>query len=335
MAKNTWIDEVDTLYVLLNGDTERPIAEYIKSQFQELPNASVEYVPGMIQHGTSLAMMTKKCEEELIMFIEDDGYIFKPGVVSEMFSHIESGDYDIVGSPRVSSSMEIQRVVAKKCNIDLSTPGDTGVAFWPNFFFCKREDLLKTDLDFNAKGWDKGQYIKEIDWTVEPDSDMVRGDTFVWGSIQLRALGLKCLSVPQYHLHPEWKSEKREKVNVWDGKAPWMHAGSLSGSLYGVLTDDVGNALAFRSLPLAPREAGWTLPSYVTTPQERQEFEKRCAFYMLAYERYDNIEELADFRQAYIKAIGRMIDQFGLDGGEILAFKQELENIFKENGALK
>lgn len=329
IAKNTWLDEVDTLYVFLNGDTEKSVADYIKKRFEEVPNAVVEYVPGMIQHGTALALMTKKCKEELIMFIEDDGYIYKKGLVTQMFSFIESGEWDIVGSPRTSSSMDIQKIVAKKCNVDLSGAGDVGCSFWPNFFFAKRADLMRTDLEFNAKGWDKGTYIKEIDWTVEPDGDMVRGDTFVWGSIQLRALGLKCLSVPQYHLHPEWESEKAGKVNVWDGKAGWLHAGSLSGSLYGILTDSVGNALAFRDLHLAPKEEGWKLPSYAVSKQEKQEFEKRCAFYLLAVDRYAGIPELADFEKVYKEAVKRVIEQFELDMDSITNLIKELETIFK------
>lgn len=335
ISKNTWVSEVDTLYVFLNGDTEKPVADYIKKRFEEIPNAMVEYVPGMIQHGTALALMTKKAKEDLIMFIEDDGYIFKKGLVSQMFSLIESGEYDIVGSPRTSSSMDIQRIVAKKCNVDLSGAGDVGVSFWPNFFFAKRLDLMKTDLEFNAKGWDKGTYIKEIDWTVEPDGDMVRGDTFVWGSIQLRALGLKCHTVPQYHLHPEWESEKAGNVNLWDGTAGWLHAGSLSGSLYGILTDGVGNPLAFRDLPLPPKEVGWRLPSYAVSKQEKQEFEKRCAFYLLAVNRYKEIPELLNFEGAYKEAVERVIEQFELDRQSIKLFMDELLNIFTENGALK
>lgn len=335
IARNTWLEEVDTLYVLLNGDTEKVVAEFLKRKFEEVPNAVVEYIPGMIQHGTSLALMTKKAKEDLVMFVEDDGFIFKKGLVKKYFEIIESGEYDVIGSGRTSSSMEIQRIVAKKCNVDLMVPGDAGVAFWPNFFFAKRVDLLKTDLDFNAKGWSKGDYIKELDWVVEPDSDMARGDTFVWGSIQLRALGLKCLNIPQYHLHPEWEAEKANKVNVWDGQAGWLHAGSLSGSLYGILTDSVGNPLAFRDLPLAPREEGWKLPSYATSKQEKQEFEKRCAFYLLAWDRYRGEPGLDGFAEPYRIAVERVIEQFELDRQSIQLFVEELTRIFKENGALK
>lgn len=332
----TWFNEVDTLYVLLNGDTEKPVAEYIQSKFEEIPNAKVEYIPSMIQHGTGLAMMTKKAKEKLVMFIEDDAFIFKKGWVSELFGKIERGDCDGLGSPRTSSSMDLQRAASRALNVDLAGFGDVGVGFWPNFFFCKRADLLTTDLDFNAKGWEKGNYIKEIDWTVEPDEGRthIGADTFVWGSIQLRALGLKFIEIPQYHLHPEWESERNSKVNVFDGKAGWMHAGSLSGSIYGILTDDVGNPLAFRSLPLPPREEGWKLPSYVITEQERQEFEKRVCFYIMALELFDNIPELEDFRKAYIKAVDRVIEQFNLDKGRLYAQKDAYLQLFKENGAL-
>lgn len=326
-----WRDEVDKLYVYFNGDVDVSIMQYLVDLFSQDNKITYLRVPNMLQHGTCLSHMTEVSNEDHIMFIEDDGYILKKGTVDEHFKLIESGQFDIVGSPRTSSSMDLQRVCSKKLNVDISGVGDKGVAFWPNFFFVKRADLLRTDLDFNAHQWQQGEYIRELDWYVEAENGKdVRGDTFVWGSIQLRALGLRVKEVKQYHCNPFWDGDYQMNANVFSHQCNWMHAGSLSGSLYGILTDSNGIPLAFKSLKRPPLQEGWRLPAYANTKAEKLEFQRRIAFYLLAWDyAEDFISKFPEFSNQYKKAIERVCTQYELDTSDIEHQKEVYRSIMK------
>lgn len=182
-------------------------------------------------HGGSLKeMMSWVKKDDILMFIEEDAIIFKTGIVEECFKEIEEGNYDALGSPRMSCHPEIAIAAKKKWKLDYTGFGDKGPNYWPNFFFCKVSDLLKTDLDFGAKSWKQGDYIKELDHTVKEKA--ISGDTFVWISIQLRAMGLKIKEIPQYHCSPYDLQDHQEKKNIFDGECPWFHLGSLAGNFH-------------------------------------------------------------------------------------------------------
>lgn len=324
---------VDEIFVYLNTHIDKAIADYLMDMYEKHPKVRLKFANRMVQHGTALVAMAQESEADTVMFLEDDAYIIDDGRYMERcFAEIESGQWDALGSPRTSSSMDLQRVVSKKFNVDLSKKGDAGVAFWPNFFFCKREDLLRTDLQFNAHSWQRGEYIKEIDWVVEPEGDEpdIRCDTFVWASIQLRALGLRIKDIPQYHSNPHWRSDKREGANIFEPGCPWFHSGSLSGSIYGIMRDDEGKPLALRTLPQVPAlEPGWKLPiEQCQSEGEKMEFQRRCSFYLLAWRRYKD-EVPSEFGQLYIRAVERIIDQFGLDRSDIEHQVVEYQNLMK------
>lgn len=314
-----WQDEIDRLYVYFNGDIEKPVVDFLIRKFEKNPKIKVIYHKGMTQHGSALAELTRLATEEYVMWIEEDGYILQKGTVDGHFKMIESGAVDVIGSPRVSSSMDLQQYVSKKYNVDISGTGDKGVGLWPNFFFAKRSDLMRTDMNFNAIRWVKGQYIKEIDWTVEPENgNDIRTDTFVWGAIQLRALGLKIKEVRQFHAFPYWEGDYRSHTNVFSPDANWIHVGSLSGSLNGILTDDGGNPLSTRELNRTPLPSGWKLPDYCNSEAERKEFQRRCAFYLMAYRMFEvESKEIEEFGKLYLKAVNRVIDQYRLDKQDI------------------
>lgn len=181
-------------------------------------------------HGLALARLVDKCEHEYIMFIEEDGIILKPEYVEQCFQWIESGEYDIVGSQRPSCNPEISEAAKQRWGLEYNPPGgrDPGPNFWPNFFFCKKSDLLKTDLNFSAGGWEPGEYIESLDYTVSTPH-AIGGDTMVPMSLQLRALGLKIKYVNQYHSCPEDLEYAGSNKHIWDGECPWFHMGSLSG----------------------------------------------------------------------------------------------------------
>jgi hypothetical protein len=186
-------------------------------------------------HGVALKEMVPKARGSYLMLIEDDGIIFKPGFVNRCFRWIETGEYDAVGSPRMSCHPELADAAKKRYNLDYSGFGDRGPHWWPNFFFVKKKLLMKTDLHFWSKGWNKGDYIKELDHTVQAETIM--GDTFVWTSIQLRKLGIKVKEIPQHHSALTDLADYKNKTGLWSGGVNRIHLGSITGSVTPLLPE--------------------------------------------------------------------------------------------------
>lgn len=259
LKKNCW-DEIDRVYIHVNNYAETPKefqTEFL-AQLVDDPKIKFIYSPVAQGYGLPFTELTKICTEDLIMLLEDDGFILSPGKVGQAFSRIESGEVDALGSPRFSCGSEIAESLRVKYNLDYTGVGDKGPTFWPNFFFCKRADLLKTDLNFAPKVFEKRVFYPELDHTmVEEES----GDTFVWMSVQLRALGLKIGEIPQFHSSPFEIEEFERKEGKWaEGKPYWLHGGSLSVGASKYLKDaipDVSNDSAKQEIE--SRVAWWTI----------------------------------------------------------------------------
>lgn len=316
---NVWGSEVDALYIGMNTPIEEKVVEFIYNRIEKSRQKTgkkivVEYQDHMADHGPTINKLLDLCTEDLVMLIEDDGFIFKAGKVKECFEAIESGQFDIVGSKRGSCHMEILEAAQRKWGLDYQGEGDQGPNFWPNFLFLKKELLLATDRNLAAKAWHKGEFIPELDLTVQ--NDVIYGDTLVNTSIQLRGLVPieRIKIVPQYHGSPEDLIHAERGQYLFDGKAPWTHIGSLSSGVGGVLRDQHNRHLDKRTT--AEPEAETHLPpEWCSTDAERREWERRVqwwkTFYEFAYVDTDT-DVIVDFRAAYQKAVQQVIDQFEL-----------------------
>ncbi len=200
LLKERWYNEVDRFYINYNNHSRFPkevVAEFLGNCTD--PKIHLISHPNGIGTGIPLTEMTLISKEDLVMFLEEDGYIFNPGIVSKCFQMIENGETDIVGSPRGSCGEEIWDASKAKYGLDYTGYGDVGPNWWPNFFFCKRTDLLKTDLNFDGVNFPAESYCKELNHIFK---ELNSGDTFVWMSIQLRAMGLRSQSIPQHKADP-------------------------------------------------------------------------------------------------------------------------------------
>lgn len=330
MFKN-FENEVDQIHVYLNGDVETSVVEFLRRQYAKHPKVTLEHNRGMVQHGSALSHMAKQHDKDtILMFLEDDAYILKPGSVKREMDWIDLG-FGLSGSPRMSSGLNLQKIASKKFNVDLSGYGDVGCAFWPCFFFVRNSLLQQTDMDLNARCWSKGDYIDLLDWTVDDD---VCGDTMVWASLQMRNIcnrdNLGIILTPQYHTHPFWDSDQREKANEFSKAAFWFHSGSLSGSIYGLLRDKNNRPLAFRETYPADYFKDYVPPDTVQTEGEKREYERRLGMYKVALQCFEEeLSEIQDFTNEYVGAIDRVIKQYDLSSSRIDGVRIAYRNLMK------
>lgn len=291
LFKERWYDEVDEFLVNYNNHCGVPqnVVSDVLSRLAEDKKTHIIYHPTGIGNGMPITEMTVISKKDMVMLLEDDGFIFEGGIVHDCFKKIESDLTDIVGSPRGSCGQEIWDAAKEKYHLDYSGYGDVGPTWWPNFFFTKRSSLEKTDRNFASKTWIAGEESKELNHTFK---EINHGDTFVWASLQLRYMGLRSVSVPQHKADPyEIQHGETKEQNWHPSQQPfkWIHGGSLSAGWGGYLS-------------------GVALPA--TDESSLFEMESRCAFWKLAM---DITPGFTEFKLQYSHGIDDLIIRSKLD----------------------
>lgn len=301
--KERFYNEIDHLYINFNNHCGVPpevVAEFMGAIASE-PKITFVYHPSGKGNGPPQVELLKLCNEDNILLLEDDFFIFTSGVVDGYFKKIESGETDLLGSPRYSYG-EVADACKKKYNLDYSGVGDKGFGWWPTGFYCKRADLLKTDLDFGSRKYGKGEYFKELDHTFSEDCYT---DTFTWTSIQLRYLGLKSIEIPQNHASVYEIEEHRLKSMNWAKEIKFIHGGSLSAGYGGYLSG--------------------RLPD-VSHDSAKQEIESRVAFWTICS---DAIDGFTEFKKQYQLGIIKLMNDCHLDNIRIAQKIKIYKNLMK------
>ena len=286
-----WGAEVDRLYIGFNSPIEETVLNYIKELCSSRPKIILDIQIQQMDHGPTIDRLLDLCNEDYIMLIEDDGFIFKRGIVDLAFSKLESGEFDIVAGKRGSCSFEILKKAQEVYGLDYEGEGDQGPNFWPNFFFCKRQDLLNTDRDFASYSFQKDTFYPELGGVITKDGEY--GDTFVWACIQLRYMGVRFGQVPQKHASPYEFDDKLNSKGNWVSPIEWIHGGSLSTGWGGYLSG--------------------AKPDF-TNDYGKQEIETRVAFWIICME---NTAGFENFKQDYHDGIENLIHDSRLDWGRI------------------
>ena len=297
-----WKEEVDMLYVCLNIDHRVPkeVRDFDIELLKNTDKVKFIVVDEMLFQGAALRKLLEIVEEDIIFSIEDDTVVVKKGQIDKCFRKIETKEADVVGSPRFSCSKEILDASAIKYGLDYTGYGDKGPNLWPNFFFARKSDLMQTDLHFEPKGWEAGDYIEELDIVAEKT---ISSDVFVWLSVQLRNMGLKVYEVPQYHSHPLDMMDMQSGQNIWDGQCPWIHIGSLTMTMEDLI------------ICTHPPQEHKNTPH---TEMEKMELERRYAWVLLFLDITDGYTDgIINTKEKYVSSIHAFIRTFDLSVARI------------------
>lgn len=300
-----WEEEVDLLYILENATMSPEVARYCWNITKPLIHKDKIYYlheQRLIDHGPALNVMLERCLEDSILLVEEDGFIFKKGQVDKCFTEIETGDCDLIASPRGSCPEELWKAE----NRAWPESPEQQPNFWPNFLFVKRSDLLRTDQHFAATQWKKGDFISQLSYTIK--AEIVPSDTFVWASIQLRGMGLRIKLLEQYHAMVEDIEHKNMIAGVFDRKAPWIHIGSSS----------TWKSILFEK----------SIPKIHGKPEE---WEPRAAMWLMCWEdaQEDLPAEMKTFSEQYKAGIDRLIKEYGLSEARVKYRVECYRNLLK------
>lgn len=329
MFVNHWGAEVDKLYVYMNSPIGQEVADFLQNLVKTNPKVVFHYHPQQVEHGEVINRLLDMVQEEYVMLIEDDCYIWGHGAIDQAFSLIESGAKTIVGSKRGSCGMQILEAAKGKWGLNYEGLGDQGPNFWPNLFFCKTDLLRQTDRNFGARMWRAGEKIEWLYYVVTEDQ---AGDTFVNTSLQLRTMVPEdqIAYLPQYHGHPQDIEHFEKRQFLFDGRALWCHIGSLSSGIGGLIKDDQNRSL---SRHLVDPPAGPTvLQNAPNTELEHMEYERRVQWWDMFYWNSAPLG-LAELRRLYKVGIERIITDFKLNRKRIERRKQIYATL--TNGGVK
>lgn len=223
----TWRDQVDELIVCQNGKQSPEIIDYDR-RIVEAAGGRFYAFEFSLGHDGAMRWLLQNTSADHIVMCEDDAYVRKPLAVRNAFKIIESGETDIVGSPRHEDY-----VTSPLQEWGPYTPGDLAElrhGLWPAFLFIERRHLLETDQLFGDRGWPRGGHIDG--WgDVTPEAcayigigaEFLHLDTFFGTTFQLRAKGLRTELVHHVRVYDAAATE------AWLAEdPPWFHVTNLS-----------------------------------------------------------------------------------------------------------
>lgn len=310
--KRFWKNNIDGLYVYVNSPIPDDVVVFNGEILDAAGAKLVLWANTMIDHGKALEELLKNVDEDNVMLVEDDGFIFKSGKVDAAFARLDNSPYKVVASKRGSCSPAILEMAQEKWGLNYEGYGDQGCNFWPNFFFTKTEILKGIGGHFGASAWQPGEMIEGLEMRTEL---FANGDTFVSGSLRIRAaldkirppesregplLGDTLIWYePQYHGNTDDMPDHDKGEGIWSPDCYWTHSGSLSTGITNLLNLD-------RELP----------KGMAGTDQEKLELERRVMFWQIFWENATptGIEK---FHEDYGKAIMRLITHYELNEGRI------------------
>ena len=254
----TLADSVDELLLAING----PHALDIPVMASKV---RVFRYPAANDHGWCLEQMYPRSAADVFLFTETDAWLRRPGIADEWFTAIESGEVDVVGSPRHPASQILVAEAERRWG-QIDCGEDHGTGFWPAFLSVSRAALDKTDRGFGARHYPPRRMVPGLH--IRPRVETT-DETLVGVSWQLRDTGARVRLIPQHRIargttcHPD--------------SANYFHVGSLSTAT-GMSWGKLVNEDQLRQTPpeeLARRLALWWIVAADSPPSERRDIFER------------------------------------------------------------
>lgn len=203
-----WCDEVDELLVLVNGQPET-------AAIYEQAGAQVIASPTRVGHGEALDALLAVTDAERVVFVEDDAFVRRPGVIKERLDSLQPNE--VIGCPRGGMSPELHEEATKKWGTVIGPDGSTGHGLWPCFLFAHTDDLRHCQT-FASRSWGPGETIPGLGYTCP---SVLQTDTMTAAAFVLRDRCRIRLDVQYKEL---WQKD-------CEGAEPWFHAGGLSNDI--------------------------------------------------------------------------------------------------------
>lgn len=291
----TWKHTVDELRVIVCGQHDRGLRDFIADRIAEVGGEVVEFAPAL-DHGVAIGRAMETITADLVMLCEEDAFVRDPAKVDESFARIERGEVDVVGCPRSTGTPGIIDFGNQRFGELVASTGEAGPIFWPCFLFARRADLERTDRNYSVWGGPPG--VQAFGHTFDQEQAM---DTFGWASLQLRENGARV------HVEPNYRADLAA-MGGWPNPG-WFHVGSMSTG-YGMYICGPG----------AHKAGLWQN----LRNSDLTDWCKRVAFWELLAERSTDLPER---RAEYAESVAELVRETGMDRGTIDRWKGEFARL--------
>lgn len=287
-----WADEVDELRILVNGQNDPEVREYMRLASASVPHASIQFNVGRVDHGANLERMVAETDATHVLFCEDDAFVRHSGVIEARFHRIERGATDVIGTARGNATPNLLARAAEKFGpVPQTESGEQGLSLYPCFLFARKSDLPANG--YSGRFFPPGTYIESLDYTTTGEE---AADTFTASTWELRAAGLRIEPEAAYRSDSAFSGTGAGRVDggANNGDAPWFHVGSMS----------TGFGCSF----MVPHDTGYAgLVAQVRPKGELRDWQKRMAWWTRVADATEG--ELPDYHRQYVESLnGFMAD---------------------------
>lgn len=171
-----WQDEVDKIYIAV--DYPNKIDDDTRKLCKEFPK--IVLLENTTKWPGSYNDAYKASREDTFLIMHDDTLVYRKGVLDKYFKLAEEGKVAVPTHQIYEPASVINEYLIKRYGFKIE---DAPFSFLLYFLFISRENLEKTTMDFNGKGWNIGDDISLLGVTNSPTT--VGGDTGFLLSLEL------------------------------------------------------------------------------------------------------------------------------------------------------
>jgi hypothetical protein len=294
--EQVWKGEVDELRVNVNAQYDPAIRDAIR---EAVERRGAVYMEGKeAEHGFALRELVDATEADVVLLCEDDCRVRIEGHIARRFERIERNECDVIGSPRGSMTVGLNRraseVFGEKVSMTADARGFHGHGMWPAFVFARRSALLATDQWYGAQDWQPGEEVLGLDWQTR---QFECSDTFGATALQLRK-ACRVEHDVQYKGPDGWD----EWLHTHD--MPWFHIGSLSSWQFN--GEFLHATPASRAdMPQWAHRFAWWRRVFETTAPAFPDLRERYASAWEAYRQHIGID--TDLIDSWVPLLDRMV----------------------------
>ena len=258
-----WVDEVDKVYICISTPIYPMAWGYTKTMLESNPKIQVIETNGGWPKSVEIGI--EKVTEESMLICHDDLFVFKKGVMEEMFSIVENeGKIVTPVHGNYTPTFLIRELMQKKWGdiLPFTAPdGSTEYSFFCNFTFGPTELIKRSGYNLDGYQVKIGDTCELLNWQFLTTE--LHADTNFYFGLQLLEAGASFRIIPEYDFkamiplpYPVLEAmnkQKKEKTGVY-ADLPWLHFQTFSYHISGLMFD-----LGYREM-LETTSGGKVLP---------------------------------------------------------------------------